>query len=262
MTGSPSALFEEDRFVVRLHQRVLTEGRIVACWLGGSITRLPDDPYADFYACLVYADEAAREAAWAERRAFCRSILSYVPACSVDHAEPYRHSALYANGAQVDFRFLALSAAQPHPADAEIKILKDTADQWAARFQTLCRQTPAWVQPPDSAGLRALDEAFWVGLWKIYRQLRRGDSDAPFAHYLDLLARALPPLLDQLPADDPARRALIDVAYGRDAAANLRQLRRLGRAYRDARDAVVRRARLAYSPDDAFERQLQRALDK
>jgi hypothetical protein len=255
------APFEEDRFVVRLHQKVLTESAIVACWLGGSVIRLPEDPYSDFFICLVYADEGAREVAWGQRHPFCQAILSYVPAKSVDQGA-YRHSVLYGNGAQADFRFEAQTVLEPQSADSAIKILKETPDQWAARHQARSRSLPTWQSPLTSAEIQALDNRFWISFWKIHRQLWRGQSDGPFAHWLPFVADVLPPLLAQLPEEDPARQALIDLAWSRDVAATRRNLHRFGRAWLAARDAIVRRDRLAFTPDTVFERQLQRLLEK
>ena len=61
-------MFEQDRVLVRLQQRVMSEGDIVACFLSGSYGRRENDAYSDMDVALVFADETARERAWRQRR--------------------------------------------------------------------------------------------------------------------------------------------------------------------------------------------------
>ena len=85
-------MFEQDRVLVRLQQRVLSEGDIVACFLSGSYGRRQNDPYSDMDVAFVFADQAARERAWRQRRGFAQSVMQYVPAKSFDAAHVRPHA--------------------------------------------------------------------------------------------------------------------------------------------------------------------------
>ena len=254
-------MFEQDRFIVRLQQSVMREGDIEICFLGGSYGSRRADDYADLDVVLVYADDAARDAAWARRQDFAGSVLPYVPARSFDvtHERPYLHSALYSNGAKVDYRFETRETLSPDPEHAEIRILKD-AEEWAEAYQA----ASARVLPPatriEAAELSRLDHRFWGMFWDVYRQLLRGDAERPFITYLELLAFTLPPLLEALPPEDPAYQGLIDVAYSRDAATTLTHLRRLLDGYLSARSSVIRRHNVGFIPDQAFERGIRQTM--
>jgi hypothetical protein len=210
---------------------------------------------------LVFADETGREAAWVRRRDFVRSVLPYVPARSFDasHVRPYFHVALYGNGAKVDYRFEAQNVLQPNPRDGEIRILKDTAGWGEALQKASARMVP--TQPRiEAAELERLDNRFWVMFMDVYRQLWRGDSDKPFAVYLELLHFTLPPLLHALPEEDPAYQGLTHAFYSRETGATLNQMDRLLDAYLAARSAVIRRHNVGYIPDTSFERSLRRLI--
>jgi hypothetical protein len=257
-------MFEQDRFVVRLRQRLLTEPTLQAAWLGGSFGRSREDDFSDIDICLVYADDASRDAAWQTRVTFCRSILAYVPAKSFDavHIRPYLHCALYSNGAKADFRFESMTTLTPNPWDGEIKLLKDRDDGWAAAHQNASRRL-ALPRPHISGDeLRALDERFWVMFWDVFRQVRRGTPGKPFVEYLRMLALTLPPLLDMLPAEDDAREKLIDLDYTLAAGTTLTHLRQLFEAYLAARGTLVQRHQIPFVPDGAFERQISRLLQR
>jgi hypothetical protein len=256
-------MFEQDRFIVRLQQSVMRESDIEICFLSGAHGRRTEDAYSDLDVVLVFAGSAARDAAWARRRDFVRSILPYVPARSFDagHLRPYLHIALYSNGAKVDYRYEAQDTIAPLPEDREIRILKDS-EGWAETYQAAsARIIP--TQPRLEAGeLERIDTRFWGLFWEVFRQLLRGDARTPFATYLELLYFTLPPLLRSLPPEDPAHQGLIEVHYTRDAGPTLRELRRLFDAYLAARSAVIRRYNVGYLPDSGFERGIQGLLDR
>ena len=112
-------MFEQDRVIVRLQQRVRSEADIVACFLAGSYGRRTQDDYSDLDVALVFADAPSRDDAYAKRVAFVQSILPYVPAKSfdADHIRPHFHICLYSNGTKADFRYETMDALQPNPWD-------------------------------------------------------------------------------------------------------------------------------------------------
>ena len=257
-------MFEQDRFIVRLQQSVMREGDITVCFLSGSYGRRSEDAYSDLDVALIFAGVATRDAAWARRRNFVRSVLPYVPARSfdADHVRPYFHVALYGNGAKVDYLYETEETLAPAPWYREIRVLKD-ATGWADAFQEAsARLLPA--QPRlEAAELERLDNRFWVMFWDVYRQLLRGDHDKPFPVYLELLHFTLPAFLRILPPEDPAYQGLLYASYdSQDLPATLARLRRLLDAYVAARAAVIRRHNVGYVPDTAFERSLQRLLER
>lgn len=256
-------MYEQDRLVVRLQQRALAEAALAACWLGGSFGRKSADAFSDIDVCLVYADDDARAAAWRARRDFAQSVLAYVPAKSfdADHIRPYFHIALYSNGAKADFRFESQTSLAANPWDADIHILKDTAG-WAAAFQAACARLATPQPRLSSDELATLDNRFWVMWWDVYRQVQRGAPAKPFPEYLRLLASTLPPLLAALPPQDPAYAPLIAAHYSLDAVLTQEHLRRLLQAYQAARAAVIRRQQLAFTPSEAFERQIGRLITR
>jgi hypothetical protein len=256
-------VFEQERVIVRLQQRVLSEADILVCFLAGSHGRQRDDGYSDLDVALVFADEASRANAWDNRREFVRSVTPYVPAKSFDaaHVRPYFHIALYSNGAKVDYRFETIDALSPNPWDRDIRILKDHQG-WAEGFQAASQQaiTP---QPHLSADeLAALDERFWVMFWDVFRLLLRGDHDKPFTIYLELLHFTLPPLLHVLPPEEPARQALLQATFGPDTKQTAVYLRNLLTAYLAARTAVIRHLQLDFQPDNRFESDIQRLVER
>lgn len=256
-------MFEQDRVIVRLQQRVRSEAEIVACFLAGSYGRRTQDEYSDLDIALVFGSAAARDDAYAKRVDFVRSVLPYVPAKSfdADHVRPYFHICLYSNGTKADFRYETVDALQPNPWDREINILKDT-DEWAARYQAACARLPFPQPAITAAELEALDNRFWVMFWDTYRLLQRGDFGKPFPIYLQLFDLTLLRLLELLPPADPAHRALLRLSYSPDTQATAAHLREFMDAYLAARAAVVSRFRLLFNPNQAFENQIVRLLKK
>jgi predicted nucleotidyltransferase len=258
-------MFEQDRTLVRLQQQVLRERDILVCFLAGSYGRGLQDAYSDLDVALVFKGDAEREAAYARRRDFVRSILPYVPAKSfdADHVRPFLHIALYGNGAKVDYRYETKEGLQPNPWDRQIRILKDDKEGWGEKFQAAAGQLSPVIPKPTTTAqtLADLDNRFWVMYMDIYRQLLRGDHEKPFPVYLELLYFTVPQLLRLLPPDDPAHQGLIDVQYTPDTKVTLRHLRAVFEGYLEARSAVVRRHKLAFLADSAFENELKKRLN-
>jgi len=254
-------MFEQDRFIVRLQQSVMRESAIQSCFLTGSHGRRAEDAYSDLDVVLLFADEAARDDAWAGRRDFAQSILPYVPAKSFDPdgEDAYVHSALYGNGAKVDVRYETRETLQPDPADREVRVLKDTAG-WAEEYQAASARAVVARPRLAASELERIDNGFWLMFWDVYRHLLRGDAEKPFAVYLDLLHLTLPPLLRALPPEDAAYQGLIQATYSRDPEATLDHLRSLLAAYLAARAAVIRRHNVSFVPNNSFERALQETM--
>lgn len=257
-------MFEQDRVLLRLQQRVLTVPEIKVCFLSGSYGRGTQDAFSDLDVALIFADEKSRAAAFEERRAFVRSVLPYVPAKSFDatHVRPYFHIALYSNGAKVDFRYETIDSLEPSVWDRDIHILKDS-DGWGEAFQHAAQQLSGVFLDSSITDeeLTALDERFWIMFMDVYRRILRGDSDKPYPIYLQLLGFTLPSLLRLLPAGDPAREALIGTAYSRDTTATAEHLRQLLGRYLAARQAIISRHRLNYEPNVVLEQQLLRKIN-
>lgn len=256
-------MFEQERFIGRLQRHVQTDSRVLVCFLSGSFGRRAADAFSDIDIALVYADAAAREAAWADRHAIVKAVMPYVAVRSFDagHVRPYLHIALYSNGAKADYRFETMDGLSPNPSDRELRILKDSA-RWAEQFQAASSRL-APPQPYISpAELTELDDRFWIMFWDALRLLKRGDTDKPFAIYLQLLHFTLPPLLDALPPEEPARQALIRAFYDRDAGATLRDMVALMDGYLGARAAVIRRQNLVYPLNTAFEGEMRRLVER
>ncbi len=256
-------LFEQDRVLVRLQQRVQGERGIAACFLSGSFGRRTEDAFSDLDVALIFDDETVRQTAWAERRAFVRSIVPFVAVKSFDavHIRPYFHIALYSNGAKVDFRYESKDTLQPSYWDRDIRILKDDAG-WLESFQTQAAQAPL-VQPRLTVDeLTALDEQFWVMFMDVYRLLQRGDADKPFTIYLELLHFTLPPLLRVLPPEEPARQNLLRAGFSSDTKQTLVGLAALLEAYVSARTAVTQRFHLPFTPETSFESAIRQLIEK
>lgn len=254
-------MFEQERFIGRLQRHVQGEHSIIACFLSGSFGRRLEDDYSDLDIALVYADEAARDRGWQQRRDFVRAVMPYVPARSFDagHLRPSFHIALYSNGTKADYRFEAQELLQPSPWDRDIRIVKDSG-RWAEDYQAASTRL-ALPQPYLSADeLIALDNRFWIMFWDVLRLLKRGDADKPFTIYLELLHFSLPPLLRVLPPEEPTRQGLLTAAYSQDTAATAQHMGRLLDAYLAARTAVIQRQRLLFTPDRAFENEMQRLV--
>jgi hypothetical protein len=256
-------MFEQDRYIVRLQQSVMRETEIESCFLAGSYGRRTEDAYSDLDVVLVFADGAARDAAWSRRRDFVQTVLPYVPSRSFDaEDDEYLHRALYSNGARVDLSYAARDTLAPDPAYREIRILKDS-DNWAEDYQAAAARVLPTRPRIEAAAVEEIDNRFWVTFFELYRQLLRGDSERPFVVYLELLARTIPPLLSALPPEDPAYQGLLHAYYDRqDLPGTLADLRRLLDAYLAARSAVLRRHSVGYIPDTSFERALQRLLER
>lgn len=253
-------MFEQERIIVRLQQRVLAEADIVACFLSGSYGRRREDGYSNINVALVFADEVRRDTHWQRRREFVRSVTPYVPAKSydADQLRPYLHHALYSNGSKADYRY-ETTALAPNPWDRDLRILKDT-DAWASQYQQNSAHTMHTMPSLSATDLDRLDERFWVTFWDVFRQVARGDHNKPFTTYIELLHVTLPPLLNVLPLEDPARPALLNAYFNRDTKATAVQLNGLLTAYLAARTAVVRRLNLMFTPDTRFENEVQRLV--
>lgn len=256
-------MFEQERFVGRLQRHAQADPAVQACFLHGSFGRRAEDAYSDVDCVLVYAATAERESAWTGRQEFVKGVNPYVAARSFDaaHVRPFLHIALYSNGTKADFAFERMDALAPDPIFREIRILKDS-DRWAEQLQAASSRL-APPQPYISpAELTELDNRFWVMLWDTMRLLKRGDSDKPFAIYLQTLYFTLPPLLNALPVEEPARQALLNATYGRDVAATTRGLGELLEAYMAARSAVIRRQNLMFPINTAFESEIRRLVER
>ncbi len=266
-------MFEQDRMLMRLQQRVNSERPILACFLSGSYGRRQADAYADLDVTLVFAQETEREAAWRQRHDFVQSIMPYVAVKSFDaapigaapvgapQAQPYLHIALFANGSKVDFRYETSASLPPNPWDRDIRILKDS-DGWAAQFQQASQRLALPRPHLTLAELQALDNRFWVLYWEVLRLLLRGDHERPFPIYLELLHLTLPPLLAVLPVEDMAHQGLLRASFGRDTKATVRHMSELLQAYLAARTAVSRRLQLNFLPDTPFENNIQSLLKR
>jgi hypothetical protein len=256
-------MFEQERFVGRLQRHAQSDAAVLVCFLHGSFGRRAEDAYSDVDCVLVYAGGAERDSAWNGRQEFIKGVNPYVAVRSFDavHVRPYLHIALYGNGTKADFAFERMDALAPDPIHREIRILKDS-DHWAEQLQAASsRLAPPqpYISPAD---LAELDNRFWVMLWDTLRLLKRGDADKPFAIYLQTLYFTLPPLLDALPPEEPARRALLNATYGRDVGATARALGELLEAYLAARAAVIRRQNLMFPINTAFESEIRRLVER
>ena len=256
-------MFEQDRVIVRLQQRIAADSDVEICFLAGSYGRRTDDAYSDLDVALVFPNEMRRDFAWNNRREFVKSVTPYVPCKSFDaeHVRPFFHIALYSNGSKVDYRYEVKDQLLPNPWDRDIRILKDN-EGWAEQYQAHCAQT--FLQSPHMTAkeLEAIDDRFWVMFWDTYRQVVRGDYDKPFSVYVEILNFTLPPLLHILPPEDPAHQALLQANYSADTKATAVHLRQLLAAYIGGRTAVIRRLNLAFMPDSSFETQIMRVLDR
>ncbi|MDJ0756829.1 MAG: nucleotidyltransferase domain-containing protein [Ardenticatenaceae bacterium] len=256
-------MFEQERTLSRLQQRVSSEAGLLAAFLSGSFGRRDADPYADVDVVLVYPSQAAKELARPNRESFAAEILPYVRAVVYQPPENPDHLvALYANGSKFDFSFLAQDEVQPHPAYQTIRILKDTGG-WADNLMS----RSAGISEIHSATLSEkrmaqLDRRFWADFWEVYRLTRRGEVDRPFPVFVRLLADILPPLLENLPPELPIAQQLTQINFSRQADHNLETLKLLVVNYREARDAVVQRLRLSFQPHSAVENELMRLINR
>lgn len=256
-------MFEQDRVLVRLQQRLQGDGDIAVCFLSGSYGRRREDGYSDMDVALVFENAYKRDAIWRTRRDFVQSVTPYVPVKSFDaeHIRPFFHIALYSNGAKVDFRFETKETLPPNPWDRDIRILKDDHG-WAETFQQLCQGMLLSQPRITTEQLQALDERFWVMFWDAFRLLLRGDHDKPFTIYLELMQFTLPTLLRILPPEEPARAGLLQAHFSADTAATAVHMRHLLEAYLAARAAVVRRLHLDFTPDHKFEESIRQLVQR
>lgn len=265
MNGSiRQGVFEQERVLVRLQQRVLQQADIRVCYLSGSFGRGTHDAYSDLDVALVFADEERRDAAYEQRRFFVQSVLPYVPAKSFDaeHVRPFFHVALYSNGAKVDYRYETQDRVEPSPWDREIRLLKDSGG-WGERFQEAAAALPPTIpkQTISAKALEAIDERFWVMFMDVLRLLLRGDAVKAFPIYLQVTYFTLPEILRLLPEEDTAHLALIEADYSQDTGVTVDHMRRLLDNYLAARAAVVRRHMLAFTANGTFEEALRKRIN-
>lgn len=247
-------MFEQDRFLVRLQQKVLGELLISACFMAGSYGRKQQDSYSDMDVAFVFKSEMRRDDAWRKRREFVRSITPYVPAKSfdADHIRPYFHIALYANGTKVDFRYEVQDQLAPNPWDRDLRILKDD-NGWVEQYQAQCAQTAQPIPRLDGNDLVALDQRFWIMFWDVFRLVLRGDSDKPFPIYLELLHFTLPHLINVLPQGTQEREQLLVANFSNNNKLTKKHLHHLLTAYTNARNRIVQQQHLDVKFDSKFE---------
>ncbi|MCL4872046.1 MAG: aminoglycoside 6-adenylyltransferase [Anaerolineae bacterium] len=252
---------ELDRVYIRLQQRVASEALVVACFVSGSVGKRTHDPFSDLDVALVFRDGYTREQAYRERRSFGQSILPYVPAKSFDanHVRPHFHIILFSNGVKVDLRYETVDL-EPNPWDREIRILKDNAG-WAERFQAASAALALPKATITDAMLTDLDNRFWVMFWDVTRLIKRGDSSKPYPIYLQLLHFTIPQLLSLLPPEHQAYQGLLQTGYSREAKATLAHLRQLLDAYLKAREAIIQRHHLLFTPNHPFEMEMMTRLN-
>lgn len=254
-------MFEQNRFIVRLRQRLNAERNIVAAWFFGSFGRNTADPFSDLNICLLYRDRQTQAAAWAARRTFCQDILAYVSAKSVDTADN-QHSVLFDSGTLAHFRFCDWETLRPTHLDREIKPLKDDTSGWLDSYEQQCHFLGQQVVPISAETVADVDDRFWILYWNVYRQTRRGAPANAFGDYVQLLASSMPTLLSALPPEHPAHQQLISAHFSADASATLHHLRQLLAAYLAARQAIVEKYRIDFRPNATFERNIERTLKK
>jgi hypothetical protein len=256
-------MFEQDRVIVRLQQRVQRDPSIVLCYLAGSFGHGQADKYSDIDVVLAFRDESSRKIAFDSRRNFVQSVLPYVPAKSIDPLDqaPYAHIALYSNGALVEYKFETIANLQDQGLDAGIRLLKDTIN-FAPHHEMAGEKRGDNIRLPsiDSATLTAVDSRFWVLYIDVFRLLMRGDLVKAYPIYLDLLNNSIRKLLPMLPIGHTSRAGLIQLYFNLDGDTTLEQLKELLRAYLNARAEIVRKHNLTFVPDGPFERELLKVI--
>jgi hypothetical protein len=150
----------------------------------------------------------------------------------------------------------------PNPWDRDLRILKDTADKWGEQYQSACAQTYQTMPRLTTAELTGLDNRFWVMFWDVFRQVLRGDHDKPFEVYVQLLHFSLPPLLQVLPPEEPARQGLKRAFFSQDTRATAKQMAQLLAAYLAARSAVIQRLNLDFVANHGFESAIQKLVER
>jgi hypothetical protein len=256
-------MFEQDRVIVRLQQRINTAADVAVCFLSGSYGRRREDGYSDMDVVLVYDSEFQRDAAWQNRQEFVKLINPYVPAKSFDaaHIRPFFHIVLYGNGTKVDFRFETRETCLPTPWNRDIRILKDDRG-WAEQYQVASALLSLGQPHFTSNELAALDNRFWIMFWDVFRVLLRGDHDKPFPVYLQLMHFTIPAFLRLLPPEDGARQPLLTAQFNEDTGKTAVHLHHLLTAYLNARTAIINRYHLDFTPDDQFEQQISELIKK
>jgi hypothetical protein len=257
-------MFEQDRVLVRLQQYILKDGQILACFLAGSYGQGKNDKFSDLDLILLFTDEENRDRAYVQRHKFVRSVLPYLSAKSfdADHVSPYMHIALYGNGAKVDFTYETVNI-RPQFELRDMRVLKESGG-WAAAFLHKCAAQAPTIEKATTAAdtLTAIDDRFWIMFMDAYRRLLRGDHDAPFPTYIQMIYFTIPELLKLLHPEDPAYQALIEIQYTQDTGATIRHMQRLMRAYLGARDAIVKLHHLHFQVDSFFERDLLKKIER
>jgi len=258
-------MFEQERVLVRLQQRVLGDKEISTCFLTGSFGRGDQDTYSDLDVVLVFDNEVSRNLAFEHRKSFAQSVLPYVPAKSFDavHIRPFLHIALYANGSKVDYLYESKETLRPTPWIRKLRILKDS-DGWGEQFQSQSASQPPSIPHPtiSTTDLVAIDERFWVMFMDIYRLLLRGEYRKPFNVYLQLLNFTLPEILALLPENDPSIQPLIRARFDSNTVMTAAHLRELLIAYLNVRDNVVHYHKLGFTPNGPFEREILKLVEK
>jgi hypothetical protein len=257
-------MFEQDRVLVRLQQYILKDQQIHACFLAGSHGRGKNDKFSDLDLILLFADEENRDRAYVQRHQFVRSVLPYLSAKSfdADHVNPHMHIALYGNGAKVDFTYETVTI-KPQFELRDMRVLKESGG-WAAAFLHECAAQAPTIPKATTAAetLTEIDDRFWIMFMDVYRRLLRGDHDAPFPIYIQMIYFTIPELLKLLPPEDPAYQALIEIHYSQDIEATIRHMQRLMRAYLGARYAIVKRHHLHFQVDSIIERDLLKKIER
>lgn len=257
-------MFEQDRVLVRLRQRVVQDKEIKVCFLTGSYGRGSQDKYSDIDVALVFEDERALEAAYSQRREFVRSVLPFVPAKSydADHVRPYLHSALYGNGTKVDYQYADMKTMTPGDQFRKLLLIKDTEDGWGRQLQLSSEKLTEAAQKKNIslADFSEMDEVFWVLFLEVFRQVSRGDQITPFDTYLHLVYNTLPNVLSLIPSDQPIRYFLARSLYDDDPSITLKFLRQLLVHYLEARRIIVQYYDLDFELDKAFENEMIRIV--
>lgn len=256
-------MFEQERMIGRIQRRAAGDPAIMACFLSGSFGRRTADDYSDLDVALVFQDSSKRHVAWDERTSIGQSFMPYVAMKSfdADHIRPYFHILLFANGCKVDLRYETIETLEPNPWDNQIRILKDLTG-WAETYQANSLRIPFSQSSMNLNELVALDQRFWVMYWDIFRQLLRGDTEKSFETYLQLLNFHIPPLLNCLPQNEPARAGLIHASFSLQPRSTITGLADLLDNYLAARKVIIRDYHLAFLPDAAFESEIQKLVAK
>lgn len=256
-------MFEQDRLLVRLQQKVVSSRDVAACFLSGSYGRRQADSYSDIDMVLIFRSEDAKAAAWQKRRSFAQEISPYVPVKSfdADHVRPFFHIALYSTGTKIDFRYESKESLTPNPWDRDLRILIDE-NGFLEAYQTQSAQISRPALPITAEQLLKIDQRFWVMFWDVFRQVLRGEFDKPYPIYLQLLHYTLPPLIEQLPTGTPVRHQLLIANFSQQLDITRSHLSQLMSAYVDARNKIVQDQHLDIEFDQKFETAVQQLVKR